>query len=57
VNLQFGQRLLDDLCFPAGLFRLFKVFEEIFDRIVILLQDRDGRVTGNIQSNIFVSSS
>ena len=46
VNLQLGQGLIDDLCFPAGCFRLFEFFEETFDRIVILLQDGDGMVFG-----------
>ena len=42
VNLQLGQGLIDDLGFPAGCFRLFELFEESFDGIVILLQDGDG---------------
>lgn len=42
VNFQLGQGPIDDLCFPSDRLRLFKVFEETFDRVVVLLQDRDG---------------
>ena len=41
VNLEVGQGLVDDLCFPGGCFRLLELIEKGFNGIVILLQDRD----------------
>jgi hypothetical protein len=42
VNLQLCQRLINNLGSPGQCFRLFEFFEQAFDRIVILLQNRNG---------------